>query len=267
MVSRVRLNHAGFSFTEVVIAVFLLAFVALTVLSMTQTGFLAQRRNQELGEATLVAQSIIAEMRVWGSDINNYQGSWGPYNRTFTYPGTKYEVSVRARAAGRPIASPSLEMESQWADTLRGARVLPKGVVPVELVISWSNRIKDRLKVVTYVAEPWRDVSGARFDVVGPAPPSIAMSQTSRYQVAGFDGAGRPLENLMYEWLPDSRFVSPASDGARDGRSYKMVRDKVITPPQTPPPSGGVPSPVQCYAMYAGSPVEVRVRGILLPYP
>lgn len=263
---RKRLAATAFSLLEAVIAVFLLSYAALSVLSLTQSGFVAQKRSQEIARANLVAQSVIADMRLWASDIANYQSSWTPYNRTFSppdFPG--YQVTVRARAAGRPIDSPCAELESQWEPTTRGKRTMPNAIVPVELKIAWSERELDSLTVLTYVGEPRRDVSAIVFDIAGPSNSSVAMNGKSSYTVSARDGSGRPLSNLMFLWLPDIRYVSPTENASRDGRRFELVRDQTVTPPDVPPPVPPDVSPVTCYARYAGIYLDANPPGIQLP--
>ena len=81
---------------------FLLSFAALSVLSLTQSGFVAQKRNQEFSRANLVIQSVVADMRLWAADISNYKSNWAPYNRTFSPPGyPEYKVKAQAKFDGR----------------------------------------------------------------------------------------------------------------------------------------------------------------------
>lgn len=261
-----RRSQVGLSFTEVVIAVFLFSFVGLSVLSMTQVGFLAQRRNQELARATMLAQMLVAEIRVWGADIGNYQGQWGYYNREFTHPDySHFKVKVQSQAEGLALDSPSSELESQWATTEREARTLPRAVVPVEITISWSGRAKDRLRVVTYVGEPVRNIEGATFTVKGPDPPQIGQDSSAMYKISVSDSAGYAMENLMFEWQADSRYLSPMEESKRHGRTFGVVRDKVVAPPTSDPPQPPDTSPIQCYTTYAGQNVPIVPKGLLLP--
>jgi type II secretory pathway pseudopilin PulG len=260
-----KLGRGAFSLVEAVVAIFLLSFAALSVLSLTQSGFVAQKRNQEIARANLVAQAVSAEIRLWASDVDNYLGSWAPYNRTFRpteFP--EYEVTVRAHASGRELDSPCAELESQWATTPRGKRTMPNAIVPVELKISWSDRELDSLTVLTYVGEPKRDVSDIKFDIVGPSRPQISMNEKTSYTVSARDGSDRPLRNLMFRWVADRRWVSITGDATRDGRKFEIIRDRVLVPPDDPPPTNK-PMTVTCYADYAGLDLSIQPRGVDLP--
>ena len=259
-------DRRGLSLVEAVIALFLLSFCALSVLSLTQTGFRAQKRNQEIARANLVIQSVIADVRLWAEDINNFHSDWSTYNGTFSpagFPG--YQVTVRSEAAGRPIDSPCAELESQWEPTNRGRRVMPRAVVPVELKVFWSDDPRDSMTVLTYVGEPIRDVSAISFEVNGPSRLSVGMGQGSDYRVSARDGAGRPLDNLMFQWVPDVRYVSITDDATRDGRYFEVIRDQIVTLPDVPAPKPPAVSPVTCYARYRGSYLKAPVPGLELP--
>ncbi len=254
------------SLLEAVIAVYLLSFVALSVLSLTQTGFVAQRRNMEIARANLAAQAAIADLRVWAADITNYQGDWGRYSSSFQMDDfPDYEIRVRSAPSGRQIHSPCSEMESQWELTPRGMRTMPRAVIPVEITVSWSPQPIDSMTVLTYVGEPKRDVSQVQFEVVGPSRRSLSMNSRSNYSVIARDGQGRPLDNLMFQWIPDLRYLSASPDSARDGRSFELLRDQLIAPPDVPPPAPPRLSPVTCYARYAGEYLNVTVPGVELP--
>jgi hypothetical protein len=202
-----KLGRGAFSLVEAVVAIFLLSFAALSVLSLTQSGFVAQKRNQEIARANLVAQ---------------------------------------------------------WATTPRGKRTMPNAIVPVELKISWSDRELDSLTVLTYVGEPKRDVSDIKFDIVGPSRPQISMNEKTSYTVSARDGSDRPLRNLMFRWVADRRWVSITGDATRDGRKFEIIRDRVLVPPDDPPPTNK-PMTVTCYADYAGLDLSIQPRGVDLP--
>ncbi len=255
-------KSGAFSLLEAVIAVFLLSYAALSVLSLTQSGFVAQKRNQEIAKANLVAQSVISDIRMWAEDINNYKGTWGAYNTTITPVGfPEYQVTVRARAAGRPIDSPCAELESQWEPTPREKRTMRNAIVPVEVKVSWSDNPRDQLTVLTYVGEPRRDVSRIRFNVVGPNPHAIGVGQEAMYSVSATDGSGRGLDNIMFLWVPDIRYLGFTERARRDGREFEVTRFQ-SKPPDPPPPSIIHPT---CYAIYAGEYLTVNVPGLQLP--
>lgn len=255
-------KSGAFSLLEAVIAVFLLSYAALSVLSLTQSGFVAQKRNQEIAKANLVAQSVISDIRMWAEDVNNYKGTWAHYNGTVIPAGfPEYRVAVRAKAAGRPIDSPCAELESQWDPTPREKRTMPNAVVPVEVKVSWSDNPRDQLTVLTYVGEPHRDVSAIRFTVGGPNPYAIGVGQEAMYTVSAQDGSGRGLDNIMFLWVPDIRYLSYTERARRDGREFEVERLQ-NKPPDPPPPSIIHPT---CFAIYAGEYLTVNVPGLQLP--
>lgn len=256
----------AFSLVEVVIALFLLSGAALSVLSLTQTGFVAQRRNQEIARGNLVIQAVVADMRLWAQDINNFQSAWTPYNRTFTPAGfPEYQVRARSLHTGRPLDSPCAELETQWEPTTRGKRTMPNAIVPVEITVFWSNDPRDSVSVLTYVGEPRRDVSSITYEVTGPAPLSVSQDATSEYTIRARDSSGAYFDNLMFQWIPDSRYLSITQNAKRDGRYFEVVRDRVVTLPDVPPPRPPAVSPINCYAKYAGQDLIINVGGVELP--
>ena len=264
--AKARRGLSGFSIVEAVVAIFLLSFVALSVLQLTQSGFVAQKRNQDIVRANLALQSVIADLRIWGEDLGNFKGSWALYNGTFTpseYP--EYTVTARCLPAGRPIDSPCAELETQWEPTTYGKRTMPNAIVPVELTISWSTDPRDGLTILTYVGEPKRDVSAINFIVTGPSNPSVSMAGLTHYTVTAEDSSRRPMDNLMYQWVPDDRYVSMTDQCTRDGRYFEVLRDKIVQLPDLPPPLPPAASPVTCYAKYAGQYLDANPVGIQLP--
>lgn len=262
-----RFHGRAFSLIESVIALFLLSFAALSVLSMTQTGFQAQRRSQEIAKANLAAQSLIAEIRMWAEDFNNFRGAWAPYdNVTLTRPDyPEYTITVRVGEAGRPIDSPCAELESQWIPTPGGARVMPNAIKPVEITVAWSPNTLDRMTVLTYIGEPKRDTAGVLYDITGPSTLNVSQGSDTSYTIRMRDSGGIYFDNIMWQWIPDIRYFIALPDSSRDGRSFHMERLTNPGPPDVPPPTPPVPSPVTCYARYAGEYMDARPPGVLCP--
>lgn len=257
-----RARTSAFSLVEAVIAIFLLSYAALSVLSLTQSGFVAQKRNQEIARANLVAQSVISDIRIWAENIDNYKSSWSPYNRTFTPTGyPEYKVTVRSAASGRAIESPCAELESQWATTDGQSRTMPNAIVPVEVKITWSDDSRDQLTVLTYVGEPRRDPSTITFEVTGPSPSAVGVDQKARYEMSAKDTSGRGVDNLMFLWVPDPRYLVMTDTSLRSGRRIEVKR-LAVKAPDPPPPSIIHPT---CYGCYAGEYLNVYPPGLQLP--
>ena len=259
-----QLKGRGLSLTEVVIALFLLSFVALSILSMFQTGFLAQKRIQKGNQANFIIQSLIAEIREWASDYDNFASAWTPYNRTYTAPGNpEFTIAIRAIRGGRPLYSPSAELEDQWVPHLRGPRIMPTAIVPVEIVVSWSPSRADRSTSTFYVGEPYRDPTGAVATIPAPNPASITVSNSAETSITVVDSSNRPFENLLFKWEFDSRYLEHSADSPRDGRILRFNR--VPNPPNPPFIDPPAVSPIQAYAKYAGGFLPVDTVGIGLP--
>ncbi|MBS2037299.1 hypothetical protein JST97_20090 [bacterium] len=254
----------GMSLLEVVFAVFLLAFVGLSVMLMADTAIQAQKRNQNLLRASLVAQSKLSEIRAWAEDPANYLSDWSAYSGSSPDPNyPDFRVNVRALAAGRSIDSPCQELESQWEGTPEGKRSMPRAVVPVELTVSWGNTSRDQLVLVTYVGEPLRDLTGSVAVVSDPNPADVPANGTTEYQVSVRDSSGRLFENLLFSWSANRLYLS--TTGLRDGRRCLLVRDRVLAPTDPPPPLPPEVLPVQCLATYAGTPLSLLPKGLTLP--
>ena len=264
-------QRRGLSLTEVVIAIFLLAFVALSVVAIAQTGFVAQRRTQHLAKATLVAQATLAEIRVWATNYSNFRSGWSNYNRTFISPDhPEYTITIRSQASGRPIETPCSEMESQWAAPLtqRGTKIMPTAIVPVEITVSWSPDPSDSFQLLSYVGEPKRPITDPATDITlqysGPSPTTLAVGDVATYSIIARDASGQPFDNLIYSWIVDRRFVVPAPDSPRDGRSFKALRLPNPAPPAAQPPIPPALSLVECRAQYAGLDLSILPRGLEL---
>ncbi len=264
-----QLGNRGLSLTEVIISLFLLSFVALSILSMFQTGFIAQKRIQRGNQANFIMESLTSEIREWATDYDNFISSWPLYNRTYPAPeNPDFTITVRAihkglPALSRPLYSPSEELESQWVTNPRGPRVMPTAIVPVEISVSWSPSPSDRVTSMFYVGEPYRDPTGAVATVTGPTPNSVGVGASTEASISVVDASNRPFENLLFRWEFDSRYLEHAPDSLRDGRTLRMTRlpDPPNPPFIAPPPV----SPVQAYARYAGIYIPVDSVGIGLP--
>lgn len=261
-----RKRPTAFTLLETVIALFLLSFAALSVLSMTQTGFQAQRRSQEIAKANMVAQSVIADMRIWAEDINNFKSGWAPYNTTFTPPGyPEYQVTARALSTGRPIDSPCAELETQWATETQGNRTMPNAIVPVELVIAWDTGPLNQITVLTYVGEPKRNVVGVVYEISGPSSTSVSVGSNTDYSIRMRDAGGIYFDNIMWQWVPDVRYWIADPAAQRDGRYFEMERLPDPGPPDVRPPTPPDRSPVTCYARYAGQYLDAKPDGVEMP--
>ena len=247
------------SLAEVIISVFLLSFAALAVLSMARMAFVAQRRNENLLAATLEAQAIMAEVRVWASNPDNFLGNWAKYSAPFAAPHVpEYQAQVRCLPAGRALDSPCQALENQWDGTPEGVRRMPRAVVPVQVTVAWSDRDSDKVVLTTYVGEPKR--VPARAEVTGPNPDTLSAGGVADYSVKVFDAQNRELENLLYRWSVDARYLT--TESPRSGRTCKVKRESTVPPPI---PAAPPVLPVQCFAAYAGTPVTIIPAGIKLP--
>lgn len=256
------MKRRALSLAEVVMSVFLLSFVALAVSSMASMAFRAQRRNEHVLSATLAAQTVIAQIRVWAQNPDHYLSNWADYdNKSFAAPNLPDNtVKVRCLPKGRSLDSPCQALEAQWVSAPAGVRRMPRPVVPVEVTVAWSPARGDSVTLVAYIGEPKRDITNAQVQVVGPNPTSLANGQTASYSVTVNDAQNRPLDNLLFRWSVDARFVTVT--GQRDGRKCTMIRDQAPRPSIPRPPST---LPVQCYTSYAGSPIRIIPKGIDMP--
>ena len=140
---------------------------------------------------------------------------------------------------------------------------MPRAVVPVEVSVSWSADPKDQVQVLSLMGEPLRDTTGAVVTVSDPTQASLAMGQSASYTASVKDSAGRPFDNLLFGWKGDSRYVSV--QGQRDGRTCHIKRDQVVVAPTLPPPTPPQAMPVNIYTRYAGNPIPMQAKGLLLP--
>lgn len=252
------MKRRALSLAEVIISVFLLSFAALGVLSMARMAFVAQRRNENQLAATLEAQAIIAEVRVWASNPDNFLGNWSRYSAPFPAPHVpEYRAQVRCLAAGLWLDSPCHSLEAQWDGTPEGVRRMPRAVVPVEVSVAWSERESDRVVLTTYVGEPRR--VPARAEVTGPNPDSLTAGAEADYSVRVFDVQNREMQNLLFRWSVDARYLT--TESPRSGRTCKVKRESTVPPPI---PAAPAVLPVQCFASYAGRPVQIVPAGVKL---
>ena len=267
---RRRSGKRGLSLAEVIISVFFLGFVSLIVLTMLETAFKAQRRNVNLLQAGLIAQTTMAQIRVWAADPANFLGNWSAYNGV-TLPSPDYPgYSVTARCgypgSGNPgcaLYSPCSQLESQWVGTPQGARQMPSAVVPVELKVSWSSDPHDSIRIVSLVGEPMRSLVGCTA-VAAPGAtvnnPLVGSGSITDFTVTVTDSAGRKFDNLLFGWTADSRYV--AMTKRRDGRVCELQRNAPIVPPVFPPPPINVWA--RCWATYAGTNLTIQPVNVLV---
>lgn len=260
-----RIHRRALSLLEVIISLFLLSFVGLGVLSMAESAFRAQKRNEHVQLCALIAQSTLSEIREWAQSPQNYLGNWSAYNgkQAPWKNSSVYTVSIKCLPNGRAIDSPCRSLEQTWRSSPHGARTMPRAVVPVEVKVSWSSVPQDSVSIVSYIGEPKRSLAGATTSVTGPNPVSVAMNSQSTYSVLTKDAQGLDFPNLLYRWTSDPRYLSPGTTSRRDGRAYDILRDRVISPPT--PVVGPDGLMIQCFAEYAGTPLSITPKALLLP--
>lgn len=213
--------RSALSLVETVLAVFLLAAQILLLSGLLSQFQRGQNSLRQRSRAAVLAEQKLDEIRAWARLSSNFAGTWAAYQNQLTTPPDDpgFQVKVEVNSQGQPIYSPCLGLESPYGSE---AKILHRSCVPVRVTVSWSSR--DTLVLNTLVAEPPHPKPYTL--TCQPNPPfaqPVPANGPFGYEVRVVDGAGQPIEDLMFSWrvkpLTGNASLLPSPD-----RSQRQVR-------------------------------------------
>lgn len=262
----------GLSLTETVIALFLLSYVA--VMAMTQMAFSVHRQTDRVMQATLLSRSVVAQIRSWAANPDNFRAGWSSWTRydgrteyDSSFPG--YRVKVEVVSGGRALDTPCSGLEKQFTGKPEGKRTLPAAVIPVTITVNWSDNPSDAIQTLTYVGEPKLNIDPGSHPLHFTSSKSpadlklLSNGQVAQGDISARDDGGVEMKNLLYTVQTQGAYIRrDLVQSQRSGRHWAIKR--INNPKRLP--LGKVPAAnsFDVQASYAGHSYTALQESIIL---
>ena len=254
---RRRADH-GLSLVETLLALFILQFAVVFVLTLFESSLSHQAKSAMRAQGLRLARRTVADIRVWAADPNNFLSDWSAWSG-YSYTEGSFTVTVEVDSNGRDLLSPSQLLEEPFV-ALNLEKRMPRSLIPVRVRADWGN---GRLDLSAWIREPVRPVSsGIQISpaTASPMNPDDTVVLSASLQ----DDGGSPIEGLVYNWtinpLDGNGTLMPGGH-PRDRRSVTLSHSYVL---RTGP--GHVPGElnVVCWTYYHGRRIEGRWGPVVL---
>lgn len=171
--------------------------------------------------AANIAQRQMTKLRGWSAEPSGPGRGFDDWtsNTDITFADEEYpDYQVRLRSADEPLISPSSSLVAGAADLRQFTSTFRK----VQITVSWSG---DSLELVSYVADPTRQLRNANPVVVGVTAGSttVARDGTVDFQLQVFDSDGRQIPDVMAKWYVKAITGSGTITGSATGSSAQFV--------------------------------------------
>ncbi|MBX3167534.1 MAG: hypothetical protein KF760_08975 [Candidatus Eremiobacteraeota bacterium] len=184
---------------ETILALFLLSACCLMMVQLFHQAARADRRNQQVQRAILLAEKTFAQVRSWARQPANFDSSWATFNATFSdpeFPG--FSVEVASLPGGRSLLSPASRLEAPYG--LKSRR-LDRLVVPVRVKVLWGAGQRENVTLFTYCAAPEHPLPANPKVTVGSLP-SAPLSFQEQAQITARleDASGQEIPGVTFHW-------------------------------------------------------------------
>ncbi len=263
----------GMSLVEVVVSIFLLLVGILLVISLFHSALRRQQLSHKKALATLMARSMMAEIRGWARTPGNFDSNWTDYDgRTFTrseFPGL--EATVGVEELGRTLYTPCSDMETPY---LNLAARMNRSVIPVGVEVGWGQPgPQNRVRLVSYIGDPLRQLPVTPVTVTrsgGDADP-VPQNGTVEHTAQLSDTAGNPISDVTFGWnvepdIPPGAARLLPDTVERDQHRMNLSHSYIFQPRLPVPETGFVPGRVRvrAAARYHGRKVDNASAPVLL---
>lgn len=214
----------GLALPEAIIAIFILVagFVVTAALFHTALRYVGIIERQAL--AVVLAEQKIEEIRAWsrrvhgtgGSESFSSNASWSAYDGVTEPAPDRPEIEISVSAEPDNLFSPSSQFErarfsaqENEGDKVNpaavGEKVLPGSVRRVEVTVSWGAAPGDRLSLLTYVGDPFRDIDPDTAVVVTQISGGsvLAPNAQARFRATVVDTSGQVIPDAIFTWYID----------------------------------------------------------------
>lgn len=253
------------SLVEVVVSIFLLLVGILVVVTLFHSALRRQQLTQKKATATLLARSLMAEMRGWARTPSNFDSNWAVYDgQVFVrpeYPGLRATVGVEE--VGRTIYTPCSAMETPYL--ARAAR-MNRSVIPVAVEVDWGQAgPQNRVRLVSYIGDPPRPLPASPVAVArsGGDPDPIPQNGTVEHTAELRDSSNVVINDISFSWniepdIPPGAGTLMHDSVERHQQRMNLSHSYVFQPYLAVPETGFVPgrARVRAVARYHGREVE-----------
>ncbi len=227
------MRSRGLSFLEVVLAVFMLTFSLLLVGRVIASLSTWSESASERGQATAIAQAKLAEIRAWAGQRTGFYNfdNWSVYTAATSTVGD-YVVLVDSEFITAYSPSTTLEQEFPGAE-----RTLTASLRKVQVEVEWGRTIEHRVRLVTLIGDPVRELSAPPLAVTG-GPTTLPPDGIAAFQVELLDVAGNPVPDQFFHWAASQVTGNATLSAQRDGRTAQLTN--VYSLAGTPVYTGGI---------------------------
>lgn len=245
----------GLTLTEVIVSLFLLMAGVLVMVNLFHSALRYRREVERKLQGTLMARSLMSEIRGWARDPLNFDSNWTAYDGQLLtdpdFPG--FEARVEVEELGRVIYSPCSQFEVPQGAL---AHHLDRSLVAVAVEVGWGDpNPARRVRLVSYVGEPPRQLAATPVVVTrtGGAADPVPPDQTVDARAELRDDTGQPIADVSFSWGIQPSGTAPGNGTLltdtvpRSQQTMTVQHFYVIHPHFTPPETG-----------YAGGELKLR---------
>jgi len=217
--------------TEAVIALFLIAYCALTVFQLLNLGVNIDGRAERAECAVAVASRHMQRLRQWAETPANFESDWS------TQVGTSVdaefpEYQVTVEATSETLYSPCSQLESNWAppsNPVDDRRKMPNTFKKVLITASWKpGSASSQVTIVSLVGAPSQRLATLNIQTTSPYNVPMNHDEAVNATVVAQDAGGNNLKDVFFRWWHRPTSVSgsvgsfPPTGQTRDGRTTQF---------------------------------------------
>ncbi len=203
-------HNSAFSLIEAIFATFLLLSAVLLGAYVFHSGLRAEANNEKRVVATMLAESVVAEIREAAS--RDFQRLIASYNGRTWLDSSESGMTVSVAARPLSLSLVCQELESQYPRTNRfpqpQPRLLTESAVEIEVKVDWADPAPQSIRLLETVTNLR---TATEFKVVllndsgGIAPEAMTLAKGATMDFAAKATAdGQPVEDIQFTW-----FVQP----------------------------------------------------------
>lgn len=217
--------------TEAVIALFLIAYCALTVFQLLNLGVNIDARAERAECAVAVASKHMERLRQWAQTPANFDSNWS--TQVGTIVDTEFpEYQVTITATNETLYSPCSQLESNWAppfNPVDDRRKMPNTFKKVLIAASWKpGSPSSQVTIVSLVGAPSQRLATLTIQTTSPYNVPMNQDEAVNATVVAQDAGGNNLKDVFFKWSHTPSSVTgsvgsfPPAGQTRDGRTMQF---------------------------------------------
>lgn len=192
-------GNAGFTLLEATLASFLLLTAVLLAVYLFDSTLRARAVNERRLAAVMAAENVLEDIQArartdFGTLVSTLDGAEWPV------PDPTVKVVTHVRKT--EIVVPSTQLESPYPHPASlpqlGKKIMQDSMLKVELEARWSERPRDHVVVVGFVADPRPNQFELR--IVSVDGTEAAPDQELLFRAVAIDANGERIDDLILTW-------------------------------------------------------------------